>query len=118
MVGGSPPVEEVTRILEGLCLPVLRAGEDLEVEVPSFRRDVAIEDDLVEEIIRVWGYDRIPSTLPGGAISLVTHPVTLRQGQIVRRALVGAGLAEVGTYAFTDPPRGELPPRTFDPHPV
>ena len=43
------------------------AGDDLEVEVPSFRRDLAMEDDLVEEIIRVWGYDRIPSTLlPGG----------------------------------------------------
>src|SRR5205807_1621987 len=67
IVGASPPVEEVTRILEGLCLPVLRAGEDLEVEVPSFRRDIAIEDDLVEEVIRVWGYDRIPATLPAGS---------------------------------------------------
>jgi phenylalanyl-tRNA synthetase beta chain len=86
--------------------------------VPSFRRDVAMEDDLVEEIIRVWGYDRIPSTLPGGAISLVIHPATLRQSQTVRGTLVGAGLAEVVTYAFSDPAKAELLRRTVDPKPV
>ena len=52
----------------GSGLPVRRAAPILDVTVPSFRRDLAMEDDLVEEIIRVWGYDRIPSTLPGGAI--------------------------------------------------
>src|SRR5262249_52871217 len=54
----------------------------------------------------------------GGAISLVTHPAALRQSQTVRRALVGAGLAEVVTYAFSDPARVELLRRPVDPKPV
>ena len=118
VLGVAPSAAQARKVLTGLGLPVKPRGADLEVTVPSFRRDLSIEDDLVEEIIRVWGYDRIPSTLPGGAISLVTHPAALRQGQTVRRALVGAGLAEVVTYAFTDPARAELLRRSVDPKPV
>jgi phenylalanyl-tRNA synthetase beta chain len=112
VLGAAPPVEEARRILSSLGLPV-RAGTgppgtgapDLEVEVPSFRRDLAIEDDLVEEIVRVWGYDRIPSTLPVGALALVRRPATHRQEDAVRRALEGAGLTEVVTMSFGDPVR-------------
>jgi phenylalanyl-tRNA synthetase beta chain len=118
VLGIAPAPAQAKKILAGLGLPVKSRGADLEVTVPSFRRDLAMEDDLVEEIIRVWGYDRIPSTLPGGAISLVTHPIALRQSQTVRRALVGAGLAEVVTYAFTDPAKAELLRRPVDPKPV
>src|SRR5436309_5796307 len=118
VLGVAPSPAQARKVLTGLGLPVKARGADLEVTVPSFRRDLSMEDDLVEEIIRVWGYDRIPSTLPGGAISLVTHPAALRQGQTVRRALVGAGLAEVVTYAFTDPARAELLRRSVDPKPV
>ena len=118
VLGVAPSPAQARQVLTGLGLPVKTRGADLEVTVPSFRRDLSMEDDLVEEIIRVWGYDRIPSTLPGGAISLVTHPAALRQSQTVRRALVGAGLAEVVTYAFTDPARVELLRRAVDPKPV
>jgi len=118
VLGIAPTPAQARKLLAGLGLPVKSRGADLEVTVPSFRRDVAMEDDLVEEIIRVWGYDRIPSTLPGGSISLVVHPATLRQSQTVRGALVGAGLAEVVTYAFTDPAKAELLRRTVDPKPV
>ena len=118
VLGIAPSRAQARKLLTGLGLPVKARGADLDVTVPSFRRDLSMEDDLVEEIIRVWGYDRIPATLPGGAISLVTQPATLRQSQTVRRALVGAGLAEVVTYAFTDPARVELLRRPVDPKPV
>src|SRR5215831_19444637 len=118
VLGVAPSPAQARKVLTGLGLPVKVRGADLEVTVPSFRRDLSMEDDLVEEIIRVWGYDRIPSTLPGGTIDLVTHPPALRQAQTVRRALVGAGLAEVVTYAFTDPARIELLRRAVDPKPV
>ncbi|PYN52483.1 MAG: phenylalanine--tRNA ligase subunit beta [Candidatus Rokuibacteriota bacterium] len=118
VLGVAPPRAQVVRILSGLGLPVKAHGADLEVTVPSFRRDIAMEDDLVEEIIRVWGYDRLPSTLPGGAIALVTHPASLRQNQTVRRALVGAGLAEVVTHSFSDPARAALFRRPNDAAPV
>src|SRR5258705_348176 len=118
VLGVAPSPAHARKVLTGLGLPVKARGAYLEVTVPSFRRDLSMEDDLVEEIIRVWGYDRIPATLPGGAISLVTHPAALRQGQTVRQALAGAGLAEVVTYAFTDPARAELLRRAVDPKPV
>jgi len=118
VLGVAPPLAQARKILAGLGLPGRARGADLEVMVPSFRRDLAIEDDLVEEIIRVWGYHRIPSTLPSGAIALVTHPATLRQSQTVRRALVGAGLAEVITHSFSDPTRAALLRRPSDPAPV
>jgi phenylalanyl-tRNA synthetase beta chain len=108
LLGIAPPVDTAASILTGLGLPTERRGEELDVEVPSFRRDIAQEDDVVEEIIRVWGYDRIPSTLPGGAISLVRLPAPRRQERLVRAALVGAGLAEAVTYSFSDPRRVAL----------
>ena len=109
ILGIAPPAEKAVSILGSLGLPTQRRdNNELDVEVPSFRRDITMEDDLVEEIIRVWGYDRIPSTLPGGAISLVRLPATRRQDRHVRAALVGAGLAEAVTYSFTDPARVAL----------
>lgn len=105
VLGVAPPRGDALRILRGLGLPTTEQGDDAEVEVPSFRRDITMEDDLVEEIIRVWGYDKIPATPPTGAIQLVTQPESLRQEGAVRRALVGAGLSEVITYSFADPDR-------------
>jgi phenylalanyl-tRNA synthetase beta chain len=108
VLGTAPPADTAASILGRLGFPTQGDGEELHVEVPSFRRDLTMEDDLVEEVIRVWGYDRIPSTLPGGAISLVRLPATRRQDRIVRAALVGAGLAEAVTYSFSDPERAKL----------
>jgi phenylalanyl-tRNA synthetase beta chain len=103
VLGTAPPREEAIRILSGLGLAVSSQGEELQVEVPSFRRDLAMEDDLVEEIIRVWGYDKIPVTLMTGVLKPVQLPAGLRQTEAVRRALVGAGLNEIVTYVFSDP---------------
>lgn len=103
VLGVAPPAPESVRILRGLGLLVTERGQDVDVEVPSFRRDIAMEDDLVEEVIRVWGYDKIPSASPTGAIRLVTQPDGFRQEQAVREALAAAGLTEVMTYIFADP---------------
>jgi phenylalanyl-tRNA synthetase beta chain len=105
VIGVAPPRAEATAILGRLGLGVRDRGEDLEVEVPSFRRDLAIEDDLVEEIVRVWGYDRIPATLEPTTVQVVEQPPTVRQADVVRRVLVAAGLLEAITYAFADPAR-------------
>jgi len=110
ILGIAPPADTAASILNGLGLPTTVTGETLDVQVPSFRRDLTMEDDLAEEVIRVWGYDRIPSTLPGGAITSVQIPATRRQDRAVRSALVGAGLAEAVTYSFTDPQRAAALP--------
>src|SRR5207249_9816469 len=108
VLGVVPPRAKARAILAGLGLPTRQKGRDLEVDVPSFRRDLALEDDLVEELIRVWGYDKLPSTLPASVVDVVRHPATLVQAQTVRRALVGAGLAEAIAHAFSDPARAAL----------
>jgi len=115
VLGIAPPRAEARRILVGLGLPVEDRGDDLEVDVPSFRRDLAIEDDLVEEIIRVWGYDKIPSTLVPTNVHLAQRPDSLGQAAAVRRALVAAGLSEIVGSTFTDPPHAAALPTPSDP---
>ena len=110
VLGVAPAPAEARRILVGLGLPTDDRGTHLDVEVPSFRRDLAIEDDLVEEVIRVWGYDRIPSTLVPTTVRLVELPASLRQAQAVRQALVGAGLCEAITSSFADPTQAAVLP--------
>jgi phenylalanyl-tRNA synthetase beta chain len=118
LLGVAPPRAEAHRILGGLGLSVREQGEDLEVEVPSFRRDLGLEADLVEEVIRVWGYDKIPSTRMTGALEAVRLPASLRQDETVRRTLVGAGLAEVITYSLSDPAYDEVLRASGAPRPV
>src|SRR5207245_11132651 len=74
VLGVVPPRAKARAILAGLGLPTRQKGRDLEVDVPSFRRDLALEDDLVEELIRVWGYDKLPSTLPASVVDVVRPP--------------------------------------------
>jgi phenylalanyl-tRNA synthetase beta chain len=106
LIGVCPPHEEVVRILQGLGFAVDDSGLALQVVVPSFRRDIAQEDDLVEEIIRVWGYDKIPSTLSRGSqLQPVVRPDDLTLSRDVTTALTAAGLSQAVTYSFVDPAR-------------
>lgn len=91
------------------CLRALHFGVDvtgdarLQVHVPSYRRDITREIDLVEEIARIYGYDRIEPTLPKG--STIQGGVTSEDAQTeqLRQRLIGAGLSEVITYSFMSP---------------
>jgi phenylalanyl-tRNA synthetase beta chain len=103
VVGACPPPAQVADILRGLGFPATQRDGGFEVVVPAFRRDVAIEDDLVEEVARIWGYDRIPSTLPSGTLALTRRPRPMVARDAVRRALVGAGCYEAVSLSLTDP---------------
>jgi len=109
VIGAAPPRAEAVRILQALGFAVDDSAPTLQVVVPSFRRDIVQEDDLVEEIVRIWGYDQIPLRLAGGGdLAPVTRPAGLRVTRAAARALVDAGLAECITYAFVDPARLKL----------
>ncbi len=78
------------------------ATEVLEAAVPTWRRDLAVEADITEEIIRVRGYDQVPSILPHTSMPAYRpDPLTVRN--VVRGALAGAGLSEVVTTALVSP---------------
>ncbi|MGH7266091.1 MAG: phenylalanine--tRNA ligase subunit beta [Candidatus Rokuibacteriota bacterium] len=105
VIGACPPPATVEATLRGLGFPVERRDGGFEVAVPSFRRDVSLEDDLVEEVARIWGYHEIPSTIPSGALSLTRRPRSVVAQDAVRRAMTAAGIQEAVTLALVDPAR-------------
>ena len=106
LISVCPPRSDAVRILQALGFAVDDSGSDLQVIVPSFRRDIFQEDDLVEEIIRIWGYDKIPLTRDrGGQLLPVVRPAGLRLRRAVGAQLAAAGLYECISYAFVDPDR-------------
>jgi phenylalanyl-tRNA synthetase beta chain len=72
-------------------------------EVPSFRVDVEREEDLIEEVARIRGYDSIPSAMPHGLAELPPEPLRLRVERRIRAAMTGAGFDEVINYSFVSP---------------
>lgn len=93
---------EVDRILRALGLGVEAAADGWRVSVPTRRFDLAIKEDLIEEIARIHGYDAIPTTLPGGATRLVNPSETRSSEHDARRQLVARDYLEAINYAFVD----------------
>lgn len=101
ILGKSLETSEISDILTRLGLKIEQHGETWHVSPPSFRFDIAIEVDLIEELARVHGYNHLPSHPPKS--SMVMHPqqsVTLTQLQAV---LVQRDYQEAITYSFVDP---------------
>jgi phenylalanyl-tRNA synthetase beta chain len=112
LLGVPVPPERGQRILDGLGFVVRESVEGLSAEIPSWRGDVSREVDLVEEVGRHHGLDKIPSTVPPGRGAEGLRPWQSRL-RAVREALAGAGLMEVITYAFVSDraASGLVPPR-------
>ncbi|HYG07727.1 MAG TPA: phenylalanine--tRNA ligase subunit beta [Stenotrophomonas sp.] len=96
---------EVERILRALGMQVQPSADGWEVVAPSRRFDIAIEEDLIEELARIHGYDRIPTTLPGGASRIAMPSETVLEEAAARAHLVSRDLQETINYAFVE---GEL----------
>jgi len=93
-------------------LDVDPAGEEVvEATVPTWRRDLVVEADIAEEVIRVRGYDLVPASLPHTPMP-AARPDPLAVRNAVRETLVGAGLSEVVTFALVAPRMVER----FGPH--
>jgi len=90
----------VIRILESIGCVIQPQGSDYQVLAPSYRYDLSIEIDLIEEIARVVGYNNIASHLPVSHLQFsCVAPVTTSR---IKRALVDMGYQEVITYSFVD----------------
>jgi phenylalanyl-tRNA synthetase beta chain len=103
VLGMSPEPHEVTDILTHLGMTVTAQGEDWLVHSPSFRFDVRIEADLIEEIGRIHGYNRLPSIAMQGALDVLPLPETGQSMEQVCDLLVARGYQEAVTYSFIDP---------------
>ena len=93
---------EMTRILEGLGFELLSApAGELRFKVPSWRVDVQQEEDLVEEVARHTGYDKITSALPPSSLAGAYQPSEMKQ-RALRRALNAFGFDEAINLSFVE----------------
>ncbi|MBL8261066.1 MAG: phenylalanine--tRNA ligase subunit beta [Xanthomonadaceae bacterium] len=93
---------EVERILRALGLGVDATADGWTVTAPTRRFDIAIEEDLIEEIARIHGYNAIPTTLPGGATRIAVQSETVLDEATLRRQMVAREYLETINYAFVD----------------
>ncbi|MFP2923697.1 phenylalanine--tRNA ligase subunit beta [Pyxidicoccus sp. 3LG] len=104
VLGVAVPEAEVRRILAALGFKQVEEGKgQATYEVPRARVDVEREEDLLEEVARVFGYDNIPAKLPRGLAELAPEPAHAEAERRMRNALAGAGLDEVVNYSFVAP---------------
>ncbi|MFT4415102.1 phenylalanine--tRNA ligase subunit beta [Fredinandcohnia humi] len=93
--------EEVSAIFTNLKFLFDVDNETFHVEVPSRRGDITIEEDLIEEVARLYGYDTLPKTLPVGESIPGKLSDYQAKRRLVRRYLEGAGLYQSVTYSLT-----------------
>jgi phenylalanyl-tRNA synthetase beta chain len=93
---------EVSRILHALGMEVAETEEGWRVVPPTRRFDIAIEEDLIEEVARIHGYDAIPTTLPGGATRVAEPSETCVGEEEVRAQMVARGYYEAIDFAFVE----------------
>lgn len=95
-------VDEMKEYLERLEMKV--SGEEtLEIEVPTFRQDVKIREDVAEEVVRIYGYDRIPSVKIQGETVEAVWTREQKLAKLVKEEMVSCGLYEALTYSFVSP---------------
>ncbi|MBK7135186.1 MAG: phenylalanine--tRNA ligase subunit beta [Rhodocyclales bacterium] len=94
--------EVAARLFRGLDFPFTQEGDTFIVTPPSHRFDIAIEEDLVEELARLHGYDNIPARLPQGSLAILPQNELARSVWRLRRLLAGRDYQEVVNYSFVE----------------
>ncbi len=102
LLGDHVPDDEVERILASLGFALRALPEGWDVGVPTFRVDVRREADLVEEVGRHWGFNRIPATFPPLRSAPMPATPAIARDRTVGRVLTGAGLQEAATFTFIE----------------
>jgi len=102
VLGTKLTVEEVTAIFARLQFEAAVENNVFTVTVPTRRNDIMIEEDLTEEVARLYGYDNIPTTLPVGEAIPGALTEYQKKRRSVRKFLEGAGLYQAITYALTN----------------
>lgn len=102
---------QVTDSLTRLGMQVVDVAGGWQVTPPSFRFDIALEADLIEEVARVVGYTTLPSHHPHGALAIAVQPEAMVSISKLRQLLIDRGYQEAITYSFVDPAMQ----RRFDP---
>ena len=114
IVGMAIDSEDVMRILKSLDMTVLdEGGGKYLVTPPTFRVDIEREIDLIEEVVRMYGYDRVPVTVPAVSVNEMDVIPRIALEERIRQLLTGGGYSEIINYSFTTPASADgllLPP--------
>ncbi|GHU46491.1 phenylalanine--tRNA ligase beta subunit [Betaproteobacteria bacterium] len=100
VLGVGFAAEQVAIFLKRLALAFVREGDDFIVTPPSYRFDIEIEADLIEEVARLHGYDHIPGHAPKGRLSMLPQAENRRPLYRVRQQIADRGFQEVINFAF------------------
>ena len=102
VLGIALPEERIEAMLKSLGLQVERVAEGFRVTPPSFRFDIEIEEDLIEEIARIHGYDNIPSVPPVARMAMMPVSESRKSAMALRRQVATRDYHEVVTYSFVE----------------
>ncbi len=102
IIGVPVSADEMADIFTRLSLPFTRSDDAFTVTPPSYRFDIEIEEDLIEEIARVYGFERIPANPPSAPAAMRTEPEGRRSLHALRALLAGRDYQEVVNFSFVD----------------
>ena len=104
LLGREIPKKEIINILKRLDFKITGVRPlQIEVEVPTFRLDISIPEDLIEEIGRIYGYQRIKATFPTVSLIPPKRNLDIFWENVIKNILKEAGLTEVYNYSFVSP---------------
>jgi phenylalanyl-tRNA synthetase beta chain len=102
VLGIELAADRIESILRGLGLAVEAVAHGFMVTPPSFRFDIEIEEDLIEELARVFGYDNIPSAPPVARMAMMPVTETRRTPMQLRRLMAERGYHELVNFSFVE----------------
>jgi len=115
-LGEDISADKAVRILESLGFKTIsKSKEKAEFLVPDLRLDVSLEEDLLEEVARIYGYENIPSTLPQGTLPVYEKNEKIEISAKIRNVMTALGVNEVCSYSFTSKEKTNLYRKNIDP---
>ena len=104
LIGTEIRAKDVVRILRGIGMALKQKAKGTYlVTPPTCRVDISREIDLIEEVIRLYGYDRVPVTLPDVSVTEMEVIPRLEMEEKIRLLLIGSGFTEIVNYSFGTP---------------
>ena len=103
LLGTNISTLEIEEIFNSLKFEFTLNGEQFNVKVPTYRNDITMAADLIEEVARIYGYDKIPSTLPEMSMTVGKRSDVQAKKHMIRNLFKDQGLHETLTYSLTSP---------------
>ena len=102
---GMPEIKntDAVRLLADMAVPGVCQGDEITVSPPSWRFDLQLSVDIVEEVVRTWGYEHIVETAPAGGRNLPSMPSQPFSSEATRRFFAARGFYEIISYSFVPP---------------